>query len=186
MFAILAHDDTNGIGNFDGLIPWYSHEDMAFFKKMTAGKHMIMGANTLRPLLKKANVAGNWLFPGRKVDCPINRFDDELSELAATHQNISILYNPTGKFTSYYVDGVVAGGSKTYLDHFDQCQQFVITQIKGNYECDVKVSELIAKVRSECIMVESRELSETAFATLWVKKAFLKENNGDAGMTIYC
>jgi hypothetical protein len=56
----------------------------------------------------------------------------------------------------------------------------------GNYECDVKVSELIAKVRSECIMVESRELSETAFATLWVKKAFLKENNGDAGMTIYC
>lgn len=45
MNAILAVDDNYGIAK-NGNIPWYSKEDLIFFKNKTDNNVVIMGKNT--------------------------------------------------------------------------------------------------------------------------------------------
>src|SRR6056297_2465575 len=60
--AILACDDRGGIGK-DGMLPWPKcEEDLAYFKRMTDGKTVIMGSSTWqskgmpKPLPNRRNV----------------------------------------------------------------------------------------------------------------------------------
>lgn len=48
---IVAHDENRVIG-YQNKIPWYLPEDLAFFKKTTMGKPMIMGRKTFESIGK--------------------------------------------------------------------------------------------------------------------------------------
>lgn len=56
---MVAHDPGLVIGK-DNQLPWHIPEDLAYFKKHTVGKGMIMGRNTYesigRPLPKRRNI----------------------------------------------------------------------------------------------------------------------------------
>lgn len=56
---MVAHDPDRVIGKDNGL-PWHIPEDLAYFKKHTVGKGMVMGRNTYesigRPLPKRRNI----------------------------------------------------------------------------------------------------------------------------------
>ncbi|WP_416144731.1 dihydrofolate reductase [Planococcus koreensis] len=56
---MVAHDPNYVIGK-DNKLPWHIPEDLAYFKKHTVGKGMVMGRNTFesigRPLPKRRNI----------------------------------------------------------------------------------------------------------------------------------
>ncbi|MGI2326984.1 dihydrofolate reductase [Planococcus sp. YIM B11945] len=56
---MVAHDPNRVIGK-DNQLPWHIPEDLAYFKKHTIGKGMVMGRNTFesigRPLPKRRNI----------------------------------------------------------------------------------------------------------------------------------
>lgn len=56
---MVAHDPNRVIGK-DNQLPWHIPEDLAYFKKHTVGKGMVMGRNTYesigRPLPKRRNI----------------------------------------------------------------------------------------------------------------------------------
>lgn len=56
---MVAHDPNHVIGR-DNQLPWHIPEDLAYFKKHTVGKGIVMGRNTYesigRPLPKRRNI----------------------------------------------------------------------------------------------------------------------------------
>lgn len=56
---MVAHDPNRVIGK-DNQLPWHIPEDLAYFKKHTVGKGIVMGRNTYesigRPLPKRRNI----------------------------------------------------------------------------------------------------------------------------------
>ncbi len=63
IYLIIAVSSDNGIGMLDGSLPWKAPADMARFKQLTTGKHVLMGRNTweslppaFRPLPNRHNI----------------------------------------------------------------------------------------------------------------------------------
>lgn len=75
LLALIAAMSTNRVIGRDGDMPWHLPEDLAYFKKVTQGRAIIMGRRTWeslgRPLPKRRNIvvtshdAAN--FPGAEV-----------------------------------------------------------------------------------------------------------------------
>jgi len=108
---ILAHDKNNGIGKNGGL-PWNVKADLQHFKRVTAGKDLIVGRKTAEglPPLKGRNVF--------VVSRSGLSFDEALEKSR---------------------DPIIIGGAEIYhycLDH-GLVTEIIATRIEGDYECDV-------------------------------------------------
>ena len=87
MKAIVAVDRRWGIGKKNGLL-FTLHEDMAYFRKNTTGKTVVMGSNTLKsfpggkPLKNRTNIVF-WPDGEKRDDCVVcGTFDELKKELA--------------------------------------------------------------------------------------------------------
>ena len=127
--AILACDDKGGVSK-NGTLPWpHNSTDLKWFKDNTAGHIVIMGSTTWedpgmpRPLPRRTNV----LATSRPTDYP--GADHYISgDLNLSVQRIA------EEFPSLIT--WVIGGPKIIEQTLDVIDEFYISRIPGDHECD--------------------------------------------------
>lgn len=92
---MVAHDPDYVIGK-DNQLPWHIPEDLAYFKKHTIGKGMVMGRNTFesigRPLPKRRNivVTRNERYEAQGVDV-VHTLEDGIRLASAEHEEVMVI-----------------------------------------------------------------------------------------------
>ncbi|MFC4712210.1 dihydrofolate reductase [Planococcus dechangensis] len=92
---MVAHDPDYVIGK-DNQLPWHIPEDLAYFKKHTIGKGMVMGRNTFesigRPLPKRRNivVTHNADYTAQGVDITHN-LEDAIELARQQHEEVMVI-----------------------------------------------------------------------------------------------
>jgi dihydrofolate reductase len=123
--AICAIDSNNGIG-LNNTIPWNSTTDMRFFKHYTMNKIVIMGRNTWeslprKPLPQRINVVMTTGELSVNPDRVYSNIDYAIATLHSEYPKLDI---------------VVIGGAQLYKSMESYIDEFVITHIPGEYNCD--------------------------------------------------
>lgn len=121
---IVAHDQNRVIGK-NNAMPWHIPEELAYFKKMTMGKAIIMGRKTYdsigRPL------------PGRKM-IVVTRNKDYVEE------GVTVVHNLDDAIEiaqDYAEEVMVIGGAEIFRLALTVAERLYITFIHKSYEGDV-------------------------------------------------
>lgn len=131
--AVFAMDDNRGIG-VSGELPWHIPEDLKHFKEVTKNGVMIMGRNTwdslpCKPLSNRISIVVTSTpilgVEGLKGVYCTNSVGKalRLSELLAV-QEVFII-----------------GGAKIFDSVKDIVNSLIVTEVKGEYECDTFIPE---------------------------------------------
>ena len=140
MKAIVAVDKKWGIGKKNDLL-FTLPADMAFFRKTTLNKVVVMGSNTLKsfpggnPLKNRTNVV---LFPGgeKRDDCIVVDSMDELKiELAKYPQD----------------DVFIIGGAMFYKTMLPYCSEVLVTKVDADGGAEVFYENLDALKNWSCV-----------------------------------
>ncbi|MDM0034560.1 dihydrofolate reductase [Variovorax sp. J22P271] len=127
MNLILARA-ANGVIGLDGVMPWHLPEDMAHFKRQTAGAPVIMGRKTwdsipprFRPLVGRRNIVVT-----RNAD-----WQADGAERAGSLQEAIALCEQARSDEAW-----VIGGAQIYAEAQPLAQRVVLTEIARDYEGD--------------------------------------------------
>lgn len=126
MKAILACEKNGGIG-FEGSMPWPKQEkDLARFKELTLNTTVLMGR-------------GTWESTGMPKPLP-NRKNIVVSSsslfVKAPEEGVTVIDNTNPEtIASLGVDWVI-GGAKLIEDVWDQIDEFHLSRLRHEYECD--------------------------------------------------
>ena len=149
--AILACDDNYGVGK-NGSIPWpVNKSDMLFFKEKTSENVVVMGSST-------------WNDPKMPKPLP-NRIN-----VVATTQDPSMFENADGilkndlrlatlRLQDMYteLDVYVIGGSNIVEQTLPIIEEFYISRIPGDYDCDTFLPLMKIETLFERAEVEEHE-----------------------------
>ena len=154
--AILACDAAGGIGRH-GSLPWpKKSEDLAYFKKTTANKTVIMGSETWqspsmpKPLPKRTNVVVTHN-PNKHLGAHYYAPFEHQSLI----DSIKSFEDPRG------IDEVfVIGGANLIQQLLPELDRFYLTRISGEYNCDTFLDlEQIKKLFHKTIIEKGTEAS---------------------------
>ena len=132
MVLIVAVDDKFGIGR-DGQLLTYLQEDLAYFKKMTLDKTIVIGRKTLEsfkngaPLPKRQHIV---MTHTKTYDHPKIITVSSLDQLLKTVE----AYNPEDVF--------VSGGGNIYKLLLPYCQKAYVTMIEADLKADTFMPDL--------------------------------------------
>lgn len=158
--AILACDDAGGIAK-DGEMPWPKNKrDMEWFRSHTTGHVVIMGSSTWnskgmpKPLSDRVNIVAT-------------NQDPDLFECDGVVKNNLLL--ATMRVQDMYLanDVWVIGGANIVEQTLPAVEEFLITRIKGNFDCDTFLD--LETIQSKYELAESEEHEDVTFET-WKKK----------------
>ena len=155
MEAILAYDLHNGISK-NGAIPWKSKTDLNFFYNTTKGNVVIMGRTTFlslpencRPLKNRLNIV---LTSNPEFYTNDNKYKNVDNLIFTSNQNIyqEMLQNKEKyisalEFLSPKFKIIIIGGKQIYDIYFPLCETVWVTQIKKDYQCDLRIDYDFAK-----------------------------------------
>jgi dihydrofolate reductase len=121
---------ANGVIGRDGTLPWHLPEDMAYFKRMTAGCPVIMGRKTwdsipgkFRPLPGRTNLVITrqvlWKENGAQPSSNMREALLFCEQMSPTPAEVWII-----------------GGAQIYAEALPLAQRAVITEIAQNFEGD--------------------------------------------------
>ena len=124
MKAIMVAMDKNGVIGNNNDLPWHYKEDLAYFKRMTLGKTVLMGRKTFesiqrrlgKPLPKRHNVVltrQNTLFEGAEV------IHDIVEYLKTCRDNVFVI-----------------GGAQVFEAALPYVDYLYITHINATYKGD--------------------------------------------------
>jgi dihydrofolate reductase len=154
---ILASSQNGMIGH-EGKLPWpFIKEDMAFFKKMTLGKHIVMGRKTYDSL-------GGPL-PGRVHHVLTYDFDFKApSPNVIVHRSVeSVLVYALKNNVSL----MIAGGLKLYNQFKYHADTVYLTIVEKDYDGDTEAPDL-------SIFTHREEIGEAMNMSEDVKLTFYK------------
>ena len=120
---MVAHDPNYVIGKNNAL-PWHIPEDLAYFKKHTVGKGMVMGRNTYesigRPLPKRRNiiVTRNRDYQAEGADV-VHTIDDAIRLAEEVHEEVMVI-----------------GGEQIFRSVLPDADRLYITLIHKNFDGD--------------------------------------------------
>lgn len=120
---MVAHDPNRVIGK-DNQLPWHIPEDLAYFKKHTVGKGMIMGRNTFesigRPLPKRRNivVTRNKEYQAEGTDV-VHTLDKAIKLAEEVNEEVMVI-----------------GGEQIFRSILPQADRLYVTLIKKPFEGD--------------------------------------------------
>jgi dihydrofolate reductase len=167
--AILAVDDTNGIGK-DGKLPWPTiKEDMAFFRTMTSGHAVIMGRKTyqslppqFRPLPGRLNIV-------LSQSCPYDLVEGISAPAVVPnlHRALELLA------PSAHPEAFIIGGASLYNDPqvIGALGEVYLTRVRGNHCCDTFAERLVSKLRTDFDVTWSRHVAEGSVEfQKWVRR----------------
>lgn len=120
---IVAHDPKRVIGKNNDL-PWHLPEDLAYFKKMTMGKAMVMGRKTYESIGRP--------LPGR-LSIVITRDPDYTAEGVVVVNNLD---DGIKKAKEYAPEAMIIGGAEIFNLVLDVADRLYITLIHSEFEGD--------------------------------------------------
>lgn len=156
--AILACDETWGIGK-DGDMPWpHNSADLKWFKEKTIGSVVVMGKSTwdslpFKPLKKRQNliVTSSKLEPG-VTDYQFVKFSEIKQKLLKISETKEIW---------------VIGGAKLIESLLDSITEFHLSQIKGVYDCDTFLPKEL--IKESYLLTRSNKVDGLSI-NVWCKK----------------
>ena len=117
---IAACDKARGIG-FQGQLPWHLPADLAFFKRQTLGKTILMGRKTYesigRPLPGRRNV----VITGQQLILP----------------GIEVIHNISAMWQLQVDELMVIGGAEVYRQCLPYAEEVILTEVDTNVCADV-------------------------------------------------
>jgi dihydrofolate reductase len=129
--GILAMDEKFGLAK-NGKIPWKNKEDLAFFKNKTINNIVVMGINTLLSLPKKEPLKD-------RHNIVITGDTDKYSKLYQFKNiefvNATNVVNLLNGFPDKTI--FIIGGNQVYNLLLPYCSVIWLTEIKGDYDCDL-------------------------------------------------
>ena len=148
MKAIVCVDKNWGIGKKNDLL-FSIPGDMAFFRKTTSGKIIVMGSNTLKsfpggnPLKNRVNIV---LYPGgeKRDDCTVVDSMEELS-------------NELKKYPTD--DTYIVGGAMFYKTMLPYCSEIFVTKVKEDGKAEVFFENLDKLDNWSCVYESPEEES---------------------------
>lgn len=122
---IVAYDKQRGIGRA-GTIPWRVPEDLALFKRLTWGHHIVMGSRTYESIER--------CLPGR-INLVVTRQERLLPEgcVRAASLEAALAYARDRNENECFV----IGGGMLYRQALPLADRLYISQIDGSFDCDV-------------------------------------------------
>ena len=157
--AIMAVDDLGGISK-NGSMPWPKNsKDLKWFRKNTLDSIVVMGRLTWEdpfmptPLKDRMNVLitskDKNNFPG--ADAYIS------GDIFNNIKNLSLMHN---EFDLYII-----GGSNILSKLFNLIEEFYLTRIYGNFNCDKNID--LDKIKQMMKMVKKIDCDETCHFEIW-------------------
>ena len=159
--AIMAVDDEGGVSK-NGSMPWPKNtNDLKWFKKNTLNQVVVMGKLTWidplmpTPLKERTNVLitskNQNEFPGA---------DEYISDnLIENFKKISLKYNDLDKY--------IIGGPNILNQLFNLVEEFYLTRIYGNFNCDKKIDINIIKKNMK--LKNTIRSDDTCHFEVWTK-----------------
>lgn len=129
---IVAYDDLRTIG-YQGQLPWHLPEDLAYFKKVTLNKTVLMGRKTYtsilerlgKPLPKRRNVVISKTLPKQVGVEVIRHLEPWLQRHANSDEVVFVI-----------------GGQAVYQAALPYAKRLYITHVKGQHIGDVTFPEV--------------------------------------------
>ena len=159
--AIMAVDDHGGVSK-SGTMPWPKNSrDLKWFKQNTTNSLVIMGRLTWidpmmpKPLKNRINILitnkSPLLYPGA---------DKYISgDITSKIKEIVKEYNSLTKW--------VIGGPNVVNQLFNLIEEFYLTRIYGNYNCDTKID--IKNIENRMNLYQKIENDNTCHFEIWKK-----------------
>ena len=156
---IVAMDDNRLIGS-DNNLPWRLPADLAFFKRTTMGKPIIMGRKTFvsigRPLPGRRNIVITRDPSFSAAGCEIANGIPTALSLCSDAEEVMLI-----------------GGASLYRQTLDQATQLYITRIHHCFEGDTWFPELDLKAWKQETREDHEADSDNPYAYSFIK--FLRE-----------
>lgn len=122
--VIIAALANNNVIGFDGKIPWYSQEDLKFFKEQTSGHAVIMGRKTFESLDKQL---------GNRINIIISKKLKEVKDGYLFHSlTESLEFCKSKKFLKVFI----IGGGKIYEEAIRFADELIISKFNINVNGD--------------------------------------------------
>ena len=151
---IVAHDPDRVIGK-DNELPWHLPEDLAYFKKMTMGKAMVMGRKTYESIGRP--------LPGR-LSIVVTRDPDYTAEGVVV---VNDLDEGIEKAKEYAPEVMIIGGAEIFNLVLDIADRLYITLIQSEFEGDTFFPEY----EDEWVL---KSTSEEILSKEWDSRLFTK------------
>ncbi len=137
--AIMAVDDEGGVSK-NGSMPWPKNSnDLKWFKNKTINQVVVMGRLTWEDPLMPTPLKGrtNVIITSKNQN-ELPGADEYISKnLIQNFKKISSKYNNSDKF--------IIGGPNVLNQLFNLVEEFYLTRIYGNFNCDKKIDINIIK-----------------------------------------
>jgi dihydrofolate reductase len=141
---IVAHDPNLVIGK-DNQLPWHLPGDLAYFKKQTMGKAMVMGRKTFESIGRP--------LPGR-LNIVVTRNPDYVAEGAVV---VNTVEEAVSRAKEYASEVMVIGGAGIFNEMMDQVDRLYVTLVKQAFEGDTYFPEY----RDSWVLVSKSEEHES-------------------------
>ena len=141
---IVAVDSHFGMG-YKNELPWYSPEDLKFFKETTINHDVLMGKNTYESLLKRFNKRYFDSVLPKRNNIVLSKSISAHLHAKYTMENyqkagIKLFQNPEKIFSTYKKEYnktlFIIGGRETILSTIHLVDEILINIIPGKYTCD--------------------------------------------------
>ncbi|SIT80535.1 dihydrofolate reductase [Edaphobacillus lindanitolerans] len=147
---IVAHDPDLVIGK-DNQLPWHLPGDLAYFKRTTMGKAMIMGRRTFESIGRP--------LPGR-LNIVVSRNGDYKAEGAVVVHSVD---EAIAKASDYAPEIMVIGGAGLFSSMLDQADRLYITYIHQRFDGDTHFPEY----RDDWALVSKSEIEQSDDGTAY-------------------
>ena len=159
--AIMAVDDLGGISK-NGSMPWPKNSsDLQWFKKNTMKAMVIMGRLTWIDPFMPSPLKG-------RINVLVTNQDKEKYLGADEYLSGDILTKVLSLSNKYEnKDIYIIGGAEILNQLFELVEEFYLTRIYGNFECDKKID--LKKVQESMKMIKKLENDENSHFEIWKK-----------------
>jgi len=132
---IVATADNNIIGK-DNDMPWHLPADLAYFKKVTLGKPIIMGRKTYESIGRSLPGRRNIVISRDESYVPQGKGAEGVDTVTSVEQALALVDGSDG--TEGVEEIMVIGGGAIYKHCLPVAQRLYITHIKANIEGDTQ------------------------------------------------
>lgn len=124
MISLLVAHDTNKIIGLNNELPWHIPEDLAYFKKISMGKAMVMGRKTYESIGRP--------LPGR-LSIVVTRNESFIAEGAIVVHNLK---DAIARAEEYAGEVMIIGGAEIFRLAMEIADRLYITNIQKSYAGD--------------------------------------------------
>ncbi len=129
MLSLIVAFGKNQVIGKDNAMPWHYPEDLKYFKRITTGHKVVMGANTFHSILDCLNQP----FPNRENVIITHEKIEKNYENVIYFDNLDVIIN---KYKDSEEEVFIAGGASIYEQMLEHCNKLYITHIDKEFEGD--------------------------------------------------